>query len=57
MLLLCVDYQGSVMEAIIQVGGRNIFLFIMLDAEPRMQDKVAHLIFNYRIFFCFNVHF
>jgi hypothetical protein len=34
-------WQGSPLEALIQVGGRNIFLFIMLDAEPRMQDKAS----------------
>jgi hypothetical protein len=29
-----------VFEATIQVGGRLIFLFAMIDAEPRMQEKV-----------------
>ena len=28
-------------EATIQVGGRLIFLFILIDSEPRMQDKVG----------------
>jgi very-long-chain (3R)-3-hydroxyacyl-CoA dehydratase len=31
--------KGSVFEATIQVGGRLIFLFVVIDAEPRMQDK------------------
>ena len=33
-------FQGSVYEATIQVGGRLIFLFVLIDSEPRMQEKV-----------------
>jgi len=41
--------KGSVFEATIQVGGRLIFLFIMIDSEPRMQEKpvVFYLLLTY----------
>jgi len=31
--------KGSLFEATIQVGGRLIWLFVMIDSEPRMQEK------------------
>ncbi|XP_023336938.1 very-long-chain (3R)-3-hydroxyacyl-CoA dehydratase [Eurytemora carolleeae] len=41
--------KGSVYEATIQVGGRLIFLFLLIDSEPRMQDKpvVFYLLMTY----------
>ena len=31
--------KGSVKEAALQVGGRNFIIFLMIEAEPRMQEK------------------
>lgn len=41
--------KGSVMEATIQVFGRLIWLFIFIDAEPRMHEKpvVFYLLLTY----------
>jgi len=41
--------KGSVYEATIQVGGRLIFLFVLIDSEPRMQEKpvVFYLLVTY----------
>jgi len=41
--------KGSVYEAFIQVVGRNIWLFALIDSEPRMQNKpvVFYLFMTY----------
>ena len=41
--------KGSIVEATIQVFGRLIFLFLMIDAEPRMQTNpvVFYLLLTY----------
>ena len=31
--------KGSVMEPVVQVGGRSIILFCLIEAEERIQDK------------------
>ena len=31
--------KGSAREAALQVGGRNFIIFLMIEAEPRMQEK------------------
>jgi very-long-chain (3R)-3-hydroxyacyl-CoA dehydratase len=43
--------RGSVKDALLHVGGRNILLFIMLESEPRMQEKpvVLYLFIIYTI--------
>jgi len=43
--------KGSVVEAAIQVTGRNIWIFALIDSEPRMQTKpvVFYLFMTYSV--------
>ena len=43
--------KGGVMEAVVQVGGRFVVLFCLIEAEPRIQTKpvIFYLVLSWSI--------